>query len=131
MAFGAQGIGDERKCAGTGRTGVNDAVSSEDAHAEDFLVAVLVLDGLAPLERVDGVVVFPGFALDQGACEVGEVVECARHRAEDGGNGFLAGHSCVHAHFGPAPSAAPDRVASAEVRGHTYAACHIAADSDA
>jgi len=67
---------------------------------------------------MDGIVILPRLHADDGAGEVGEVVQRARHRTEDALDALLARHAGVDADLGPPPRAAAQRVDAAPGGGH-------------
>lgn len=114
----------------TSRAGVNNVVCTEDSNAELLLFQVCLGHVVSPRDGVDGVVVGPRLHLDNGACEVCEIVEGASHRAVDGGNTILARHTRAHAELHPTASRALERVAAREMGGAADTASDITADTD-
>ena len=79
---------------------------------------------------MDGVVVFPRLHADNGFGEVGEIVQCTSHRAEDTSNTFLASHASVDSNLWPTASAAAQGVDTAPGSGDPNGAGHIRPDTN-
>jgi hypothetical protein len=74
---------------------------------------------------VNSVVIFPGLHANDGLGEVCEVIEGARHRAENTRDTLLTGHTSANANLGPTPSAAAERVNTAPSSWHSHRASNI------
>lgn len=77
------------------------------------------------------VIVFPGLHLDDCAADIGEVVQCACHRAVDTGNTLLTSHAGIRSQLWPATSTATKGVHAAPSSRHTDGTSDIRTDADA
>ena len=77
------------------------------------------------------VVVLPRLHPDNGAGEVGEVVQSASHGTEHTGDALLASHAGAHADLGPATGAAAERIDPAPSGRHAHRTRDIRTDTDA
>jgi hypothetical protein len=70
--------------------GSDDLICAHHTYTQLLLLFVLFFDLFAPRERMTCVVVLPGLPLYKAACEVRQVLECARHWAENTRYALLA-----------------------------------------
>lgn len=79
---------------------------------------------------MNSVIILPRLHANNSLGKVCEVIESARHRAEDTRDTFLTRHTGANTNLGPTTSAAAERIDTAPCSRHSHRASDIRADTN-